>query len=87
MKCPICGNEMNVGALLIYDSHYMESPVWYPEEERKKKGIGALRRDGEIYIGFPKEYRALSGENHYEAHYCENCQKVIAYFDTKPLEN
>jgi len=87
MKCPICGKEMEKGKLLIYDNRYMDGPVWYPDEEAQKKGFSALRREGDIYIGYPEEYRGLSGENHYEAFYCKQCKKIIAYFDVKEYRN
>ena len=78
MKCPICGKEMKLGRLIIMDSRI---PEWYPEEEAARKGLGAIRRGGVIRIGYPEEYRAMSGENHYKAYHCEPCKKIIGYFD------
>lgn len=81
MKCPICGNEMICGMLIIGDSGFLAVPEWYPEEEAKKKGMASLQRTGGIRVGFPKDYRTISRENHYEAHRCDYCKKIIGCFD------
>lgn len=81
MKCPICGNEMTIGRLIILDSRMMSPPEWYPVEEAARKGLGTIRRNGGIPVGYPEDYRALSGENHYEAYHCKCCKKIIGCFD------
>lgn len=86
MKCPICGNEMEKGGIIIGESRYMDTPSWYPESELKKRWLNTFRREGERVISQPDEYRFLSGENHYEAWLCQNCNKVVAVFDVKPQE-
>ncbi|MBP3704650.1 MAG: hypothetical protein J6I98_03855 [Clostridia bacterium] len=76
MKCPVCGSEMKAGGLWVTGTLVR----WLPEESFKKNTI--------LNMFFP-DAKVLSGKtNHFtretkvpNAHYCENCRKIIGVFD------
>lgn len=75
MKCPICGNEMLEGGLIIDGV----APGWVPMEQFKKKGLKRLVYTGLRTIG--KTNILLSETKVPNAHFCKNCNKIVGIFD------
>ena len=75
MKCPLCGNEMREGGLIIDGV----APGWVPMEEFQKKGLKRLIYKGLRTIG---KANVLLGETKVpNAFFCENCNKIVGIFD------
>lgn len=76
MKCPICGNEMQAGGLIV------DGVVsgWVPLEKFEKKGLEQMTRSGFRTIG--GEVSALLGQTKVpNAYLCESCKKIVGVFD------
>lgn len=76
MKCPICGNEMQAGGLIVDGV----VPGWVPLEEFEKTGLEQVTRSGFRTIG--GEVSALLGQTKVpNAYLCESCKKIVGVFD------
>ena len=67
MNCPYCNQEIKKGVLEVSGRLFSNSVSWYPDEEKKK-----IFHNDLVHL----KHKA-------EAHYCNNCKKVIAIFDEK----
>ena len=75
MKCPICGNEMQNGGLIIDGV----APGWVPMEQFQKKGLRRIVHIGLRTIG---ETSILLGQTKVpNAFFCPKCNKIVGVFD------
>ena len=81
MKCPICGNEMSEGGLIVH----CVNPGWVPMEQFNKKGLNRLVYTNLRTIG---ETNILLNQTKIpNAWFCKNCNKIVGIFDvTNHLE-
>ena len=82
MKCPVCGNDMEEGGLLIDGV----APGWIPMEQFEKKGLERLVHTGLRTIG--KTNLLLGQTKVPNAFFCKTCNKIIGVFNiTNHLED
>ena len=75
MKCPICGNELYAGGLIIDGV----APGWVPMEQFQRKGLKRIVYTGLRTIGTPNVLlRQTKVPN---AYFCKQCNKIIGVFD------
>lgn len=75
MKCPICGEEMLEGGLIIDGV----APGWVSMEQFCKKGLKRLVYTGLRTIG---KTNFLLGETKVpNAFFCRTCNKIVGVFD------
>ncbi len=75
MRCPICGNEMEEGGLIVDGM----APGWVPMEQFKRKGAKRLLYTGLRTIG--KTNYFLGQTRISNAYFCKNCNKIVSIFD------
>jgi len=81
MKCPICGNEMEPGGLVIDGV----KSGWVPMNQFNRKGVKRLMYTGLRTIG--QTSILFSQTKVPNAHFCKQCNKIVGVFDvTNNLE-
>lgn len=75
MKCPICGNDMYEGGLIVEGI----TPGWVPMEQFKKKGLKRLVYSEVRKIGITNYL--LNQTRVPNAFFCEGCNKIVGIFD------
>ena len=75
MRCPICGNEMQEGGLIIDGV----ASGWVPMEQFQKKELKRIVHTGLRTIG---EVSILWGQTKVaNAFFCRQCNKIVGVFD------
>ena len=75
MRCPICGNEMEEGGLIVDGV----APGWVPKEQFERKGLKRLVYTGLRSIGTTNI--PLGQTKIPNAFFCKNCNKIVGIFD------
>lgn len=79
MNCPCCGKEMEKGGIITGGV----TAMWHPMKEFEKKGLKRLVYTDGKPIG--KSNVLLSQTMIPNAYFCQNCNKIIGFFDIEDM--